>query len=57
MSRSTNSRTDLAAIWHAGLTDRERRELVEQFERERGGAGVSPPTPLELFDLFNRKEV
>jgi hypothetical protein len=53
MSRTTFNRQDCAEIWHAGLSDREREHLVEQFEREHGGVGIAPPTPLELFSEFN----
>ncbi len=52
MSRLTFTRQDCAEIWLSGLTDSERRTLVEQFEALHGGPGIAPPSPLELWDEY-----
>ncbi len=53
MSRTTYSRETMAEIWLTGLSDRERHNLVSQFEALNGGPGIAPPSPVELFSEFN----
>ena len=52
----TYTREDMAELWLTGLSDQERRSLVEQFRAGHGGDAVPEPTALELFDEFNRGE-
>lgn len=58
MSRTTFTRSDCAELWWNGLSDREKRAIMDQAETALNiEPGLPAPSTLELWECFCRGDV